>query len=178
MFLFTTIKLLKTTLITSSIFKTSWSRSRRWSSLLWLLSNFSALRTAVAIAIAAMSSKVLPPGGRWVPCSFIDCSFFERSFFSTYLLSCVIVTCFKGSPRINLINCFLRSYFNICKLGKIFSSEWLFSDLLVYIFCHFWGRIMCNWGYTKSVLALNKKLKLPILFQFFMCQNTYGVPIE
>ena len=38
--------------------------------------------------------------------------------------------------------------------------------------------ILLNWD-NESVLALNKKLKFPIHFQFFIyCQNTFGVPIE
>ena len=37
---------------------------------------------------------------------------------------------------------------------------------------------LLNWD-TKSVLALNKKLKFPIHFQFFIqCQKTFGDPIE
>ena len=37
---------------------------------------------------------------------------------------------------------------------------------------------LLNWD-NESVLALNKKLKFPIHFQFFIkCQNTLGIPIE
>ena len=35
---------------------------------------------------------------------------------------------------------------------------------------------LLNWD-TESVLALNKKLKFPIHFQFFQCQNTFSIPI-